>query len=197
MTLYKDRPLIPDRQEGSADLPSAGGPDQAAPLAHTAGTVAASPAPKPDQSETATPDALWQNSVWAVTDFGIEPRTMMANGLPLPCEIAASRLLQIRDGMPGVSNWALHVASKSWCANPDEFLEALAEALRIHHHGQATVDLAATALEARRVWARQHPGRPAKPAEPEAFPPELPDVHREAVEDDEDEFEPEGDDIGD
>lgn len=38
-------------------------------------------------------------------------------------------------------------------------------------------------------------GRPAKPAEPEALPPELPDVHREA--EDEDEFEPDGDEVGD
>jgi hypothetical protein len=140
--------------------------------------------PKPDNTAAATgtatpPTAPWHNETWSVTEFGIVSRVIMANGLRLPCDIDAARLLQTRAGMDGVSDWALHVASKTWCQNPDDFLEALAEALRVHHAGQTAVDMAATAEAARRIWARSRRAPGAHVAGPnwtDAYPAEHRDL---------------------
>jgi hypothetical protein len=165
MSVYKNVSLIPEQPAPPAE-PPAPGPDHTAPTAPAAGAVTADHAttPTPDSTAAATgtatakdttpPAALWQNSAWAVTGAGIESRVTMANGLRLPCDIDAARLLRTRAGMDGVSDWALHVASKSWCGNPDEFIEALAQALHIHHPGQTAIDMTATAEAARRIWAR-------------------------------------------
>ena len=181
MAIYKSSPLIPDQKRPSAETP-APGPDHIAPTSPTAGTVTADHATTPASDSTAAetgtatvkdmtpPAVLWQNSAWGVTDFGIESRVVMANGLRLPCDIDAARLLRTRAGMDGVSDWGLHVASKSWCGNPDEFVDALAQALRIHHPGQTAVDMAATAEAARRLWARSRPDVRHHQAAPAAGP---------------------------
>ena len=176
MSIYKSNHLSPIRNGHRPKLP-APGPDHIAPTSPTAGTVTADHATTPASDSTAptagtvTPPAvLWRNEAWAVTDSGIESRVVMSNGLRLPCDIDAARLLRTRAGMDGVSDWGLHVASKSWCGNPDEFVDALAQALRIHHPGQTAVDMAATAEAARRLWARSRPDVRHHQAAPAAGP---------------------------
>jgi hypothetical protein len=168
MSVYKNVSLIP-KPPAAATEPHAPGPDHTAPTSPATGPVTADQATTPASGSTAAatgtatagdatpPTVLWQNSAWAVTDFGIESRVTMASGLRLPCDIDAARLLRTRAGMDGVSDSALHVASKTWCGNPDEFIDALAQALRIHYPGQKTIDMVATAERARAEWARSRP----------------------------------------
>jgi hypothetical protein len=193
MTLYKNDALIPKR------LPSA----------------AETPGPIPEQeAPTPTPRILWLNSRWAVTEHALESRTTAGDPPRLvDYVIEAPRLLRVHQGAPGVSMWAAQLAAKSWVDDVEAMLEAIEQALLIHYPAQTVVDLAATDMEARRIWNRSHLGPRAAPdvapvagPKPEAppdvvesgpndFPPELPDIHREA--DDDEEFEPDGNDIGD
>jgi hypothetical protein len=112
--------------------------------------------PKQDAPPPASP-VLWRNSRWAVTDAGLESLTRAGpHDMLIVYRVPATELLRTRPDTPGVSSWAMQLAGKSWVDDVDALIDAIAQALRVHHPGQSSVDLAATALEARRIWARSH-----------------------------------------
>jgi len=102
----------------------------------------------------AEPQSLWSNSDWAVTDVGLESRIAI-NGRLIEYVVEKERLLQVEQGTD-VSRWARQIAEKSWVSDPEPLVEALAQAISLHHPMQTVIDLAATADEARRVWSRTH-----------------------------------------
>ena len=71
--------------------------------------------------------------------------------------ITKDRLLQTRHGEPRAANAALQLAAKTWVADVEIMIRAFGQAIERHHPGQTVIDMAATAEEARRVWARSRP----------------------------------------
>ena len=177
MRLYKQRSLIPDRAPPAAEHPAAEPDRRAGPAAPvvaedaTPPVVNSAPTPPP-----ALPD-LWTNGRWAVTENGLESRTLAGDAPRLiDYPIEAERLLRLQPGQSGVSSWAVHPEAKSWVDDPDALVEGLAHALRIHHPGQTAVDLAAGA-EAARTWARSH----LKTRAPRDWTANFPAQHRETL----------------
>lgn len=114
------------------------------------------PAPSPAQdAPVAEPQLPWSNGRWAVTEHGMESVTT-AGDRPSVVDyvIEAPRLLKLQPGSAGISMWAAQLAAKSWVDDVEPLMEALGNALSVHHPGQQVVDLAASAEVARRIWAR-------------------------------------------
>lgn len=183
MSLYKKRSLIPE-PAAPALKPPAVKPDRAAPTAPRAVAVDAAQAvaqPVANSTPGAPPPAppeLWANGRWAVTEAGLESRTLAGPHRRLiDYVIEAPRLLRLQSGQPGVSSWALQLAAKSWVDDPEALIDALAQALRIHHPDQTAVDLVASAEAARLTWARYHSPKPA----PRDWTAEFPPQYREAL----------------
>jgi hypothetical protein len=111
-----------------------------------------------DEQQDQLPPAIWKNDRWAVTEYGLESLTRAGPDHTLvEYPIDAARLLRVEPGTEGVSMWAVQLAAKSWLDDVGAMLEAIANALEIHHRGQTAIDMAATAAEARRVWERSRP----------------------------------------
>jgi hypothetical protein len=94
-----------------------------------------------------TDPPIWTNDLWAVTAYGIELR----RGMPYP--IPKEDLLELsrRGKSEGVSEWAMHLAEKTWVDIP-EFLEAFEKGLEIHFPGQDRIDLEKTVAAATAKW---------------------------------------------
>ena len=111
-------------------------------------------APEAPLAESQLP---WSNGRWAVTENGMESVTIGGNPpRVIDYAVEATRLLQLQPGSAGISMWAAQLAAKSWVDDVDPLMEALGHALSVHHPGQQVVDLAASAEEACRIWARSH-----------------------------------------
>jgi hypothetical protein len=142
MPLYKKRSLIPDQVTPAAEPPAAEPDRRAGPATAVVAEDVTPPAANSASAPPPAPPDLWTNTRWAVTENGLESRTLAGDSRRLiDYPIEAPRLLRLQPGQPGVSSWAVHLAAKSWVDDPDALVEAIAQALRIHHPGQTAVDL--------------------------------------------------------
>jgi hypothetical protein len=94
-------------------------------------------------------EIIWQNGQWAVTTIGIESR--FGTDYIIPKE----QLLETRKDRrgDGISVWGLHLAVKTWVVDIDEFVEALAKGLNVHHPDSTTINIELTLFAAREDWA--------------------------------------------
>ena len=128
MKLYNTSPAIPDR----APTEETGAPAKPGPDGNT--VIGGSPPPPPPSSladEAAPRSVHYVNGSWAVTDVGLESVTM-AGDPPRLVEyvIDKERLLKKHYTGAGVSDWAMHLAGKSWVIDPDGMLTALEAAMQ-------------------------------------------------------------------
>ncbi len=112
------------------------------------------PQQKPD------PQLPHQVGAWVVTPVGLESRVEAGPERRLvEYVVERDRLLRQRPGAPGVSDWAMQLAAKTWvdsAAANTAMIEAVEVAIRHHHPDQQAIDFEATRRAAEDEWFRTH-----------------------------------------
>jgi hypothetical protein len=97
---------------------------------------------------------------WVVTAEGLESRVQAGpDRHVVEYVIERDRLLRQRAGSPGVCDWTLQLAEKSWidsAAANTGMIEAVETAIRHHHPDQQAIDFDATRVAAEERWMRTH-----------------------------------------